>query len=601
MIKRYLPLLLLLLGVSPCALGQFNQTINVEGKYVPEVVDHDPLALFPTPLRLSVGADELEYDSRGVTVDFTPQAVPMGATGWRTDPVCSPRRGYAGLGLGSWLNASAEAGYRFLDTPDGVAGVRLNYTSTSLWQPKQRKGTEDVRQWRYDGSLGGYYAGRPAGADGGLLEASADCHLGWFDYYGYAPSGTATVRREDVPDQSLTDVVARVAWTSPDAGRLRWNVYGGYRYFGFGKSYDLTRALRREAGEGENRISLGGMLAGHFGERSRVSLDIAGDGFLFRSIEGRVSPYGGVALTPAYTYRSKTLTVGVGARVDLIFNGRYGAFIPMDGAVEGPVTGERFNTFHIAPDVRVEYASGPFGAKLLLGGGTEYNTLAGNYLIDYYTAPTIPATAPAYSPLDGTLALMAGPFSGFTASVEGRWKVTRNLPLLGYYMAALSGASLSGDGWRAVGLDRCRYTDVSGYSAALRLGYEAGRLFGIDVSGTYQTQDSKLSYFNGLDRPEWTVGAVVRSNPWGRLSFRVGFEYRGDRRIFLPAIAGGAERVEGYRLADLPLLSAKVAYGITDYFNVWVSGENLLNRRDELLPYAPLQGIVLSGGLSIAF
>lgn len=73
MIKsRYLSLLLL---VAPAfqSWAQYDQDINVEGKYVPEFIPQDRIGVFPRPVRFPLEKSTLDYSLTGVHADFTPQ------------------------------------------------------------------------------------------------------------------------------------------------------------------------------------------------------------------------------------------------------------------------------------------------------------------------------------------------------------------------------------------------------------------------------------------------------------------------------------------------------------------------------------------------
>lgn len=605
---RLLAAMAVVASVAPVAVAQFDQTINVEGKYVPEYIDHEPMGIFPVPLRLTVADAGLEYDTRGVTVAFRPDAIPIEATGWRTERSCTGRRGYVGLGLGSWLNASAEAGYRFLDSSQGVAGIRLGHTSTSLWKPALQGAPQNARQWRYDERLGAYYSGHP-GDSRGMLEGDINVHLGWFDYYGYAPV-TRYARAGDVgmPEQSLTDISARIGWNSPTDGTVRWNINAGYRYFGFGKSYlpDGRTGYLRENGEGENRMTLGARLAYAFGSGSVVDLCLEGNAFLFSGGKENFLPlpsnYGNITLTPAYTWQSKSFRLRAGAHLDFTCNGRYGQFAASHSEdSDGFSSGSRFSTFHVSPDVSIDYTSGPLALYLHLTGGIGLTTLAGNYERDYYTSPFLPATAPVYTPVDGRLGLRIGPVAGFEIGLEAGCKVSRNVPLGGFYTLTLNDAALYSGGYLSGGLQRGFYTNLSGWSAGAHLGYEASPWFSIKADAAYQPQNSRTGYFNGYDRPRWIAGIHAESNPWERLTLEIGYDYRGVRRVYLPVEAAGGVVTKDMSLPDLTMLNASIGYGITEDFRIWVRGDNLLNRHDVILPSLPSQGLAITAGFSLQF
>ena len=49
------------------------------------------------------------------------------------------------------------------------------------------------------------------------------------------------------------------------------------------------------------------------------------------------------------------------------------------------------------------------------------------------------------------------------------------------------------------------------------------------------------------------------------------------------------------------MLNFGVSYGITENINVWVQGDNLLNRRNYLMPGLPEPGIMVTAGAGFYF
>ena len=93
---------------APAAVAQFDQTINVEGKYLPEVIQRDRISLFPAREKLSVAFSPLEFSTSGVNASFAPQGIPMPATGWNTSRRFSSLPGYVSLSMGAWLESFSE-------------------------------------------------------------------------------------------------------------------------------------------------------------------------------------------------------------------------------------------------------------------------------------------------------------------------------------------------------------------------------------------------------------------------------------------------------------------------------------------------------------
>ena len=117
------------------ASAQLHESINVDGRYVPDVIRIDRINAFPKALKSTLTSSPLNYESRGVAAAFNPSLVILPATGWRSDRFISSNPGYLELGVGSWLNSTLSAGYRFLANSTTLFGMRLQNNYTSLWKP----------------------------------------------------------------------------------------------------------------------------------------------------------------------------------------------------------------------------------------------------------------------------------------------------------------------------------------------------------------------------------------------------------------------------------------------------------------------------------
>ena len=615
---RYISLLLL---AAPAMQGaaQYDQDIDVEGKYVPEFIARDRIGLFPRPVKFPLEKSALEYSLAGVHADFTPQAIPISATGWKDTRRWDDSRGYLSLGLGSWLESTLSAGYRFIDSGSTVAGIRLQHNSTSLWKPDMPS-MPDTRMWRYDEAVGIYASHNFEGK--GRLDVSADYHIGNFNYYGYDPYyaydlTSAIPDGTKAPDQTLNDFSARVAWSSPSAiDDMTWNAAAGVRYFGYRRMYlpwgDGTFASL--TGGRETHFDLDAGFAFPTSSKSSLGIDLEADVLGYAAYKNRdgayadaasfmpeaPDTYGMVSLTPYYRFTRSRLDIRVGARIDLTFN--------------AGTEGDRYRVFHIAPDVKLDYNAGPASLFLHLTGGNTLHTLAGTYDLDYYQAPGIFSSAPTYTPLDAKAGVTFGPFSGFHAGFDIAWRTSRGQYWGGLYQMALNGTDpviygapeeIEGQ-TVAYSYSLDASSRLSGISVGLQAGYDAGRYFSISASGHYQPQNGTKGYFNGFDRPRWVADAAVETNPWSSLRFRVGLDWRGVRSYPIQTWNPGSSALNGgpvvmLRIPDLVMLNLGASYDVTDSFGIWIQADNLLNRDNLYAPSLPEPGIRLAAGIDLKF
>lgn len=620
--------------LSASAFAQFDQNVEVEGRYKPEIIPQERIGLFPTPVKFPLETSQLQYSMRGVAANFRPQAVPIPATGWQTTRTLRDNRGYVDFGIGSWLTSTLSAGYRIIDEPQTLFGVRLQHNSTSLWNPEDwltpQRGeslTPERKLKRYDENIGVYGSHSFDGA--GTLQGALDYHLGYFNYYGFQPQpwvGTPMGQTE-VPSQSLNDVALRLAWDSPaKTTGLQYRASFGLRYFGYRRLYLPTELISGHVspfyesltGSHETDVNIAAGLVYTTSSRSTIGLDFNADFLSYSDLQSRSAgsdysidapdSYGLVSLTPHYRFTRDNLKVQVGAKIDLAFNA-------------GP-EGDRFSAFHIAPAVMLDYNAG--GATLyahILGGVSPF-TLASNYNLDYYQMPGLFDTTPLYSPVDAKVGVNIGPFSGFEAGIDIAYRSTRGQRTGGLYQTLLNYDiqpagnlplhSGEGNGSYIYNYYPGSGYDIHGYSAGINLGYDAGRYFKFAAEARYQPQNGKRGYFNGYDRARWTLDASAETNPWSTLRFKLAYQYRGVRNVVAHADlyptseAGGdsgqpRSMLMQLRLPDWTGLSLGASYDFSDSFGIWLQGDNLLNRHDSVLPCLPAQGLTLTAGISYLF
>jgi len=610
------------IAVIPVA-AQYNQSISVDGKYVPEVFRLDRINSFPKQVKFSLETTPLSYDSKSVPAAFAPKLFPLPATGWRDSRIYSDSRGYLELGAGSWLNSTLSAGYRFIDNKNTTLGVRLQHNSTSLWKPEVSELMKDTKMYRYDETIGLYGSHDFEGK--GRLQGAIDWHIGNFNYYGYNPEwgDFSADNAPSAPTQTLNDIAARFGWQSPDfSDNITWNAQAGVRYFGYRSVYSPEKSviiglpdeylnLVRASGGRETNINLAAGLNFPTSTKSSIGLDVNADILLYphSDVVGVYNPlqpdnYGMVTLTPYYSFSRDRLLVRVGADIDLAFN--------------AGDEGDRYSFLHIAPDIRLDYLAGPVAFYLHALGGSRLNTLAANYELDYYQEPVLGSSRPVYSPLDGSLGATFGPFSGFSAGVDFAFRISRGEYLGGWYQTKLNYPGQVAPGLPASvfidNSDRILSYDYSngqtcnlhGFSIGARASYDLGKVIKIEAQGKYQPQNGTKGYFNGYDRPRWTAGISAETNPWSTLKLKLAYDYRGVRNIYTTADYTGslitdASALVSRRLPDMTYLNFGASYGITSNFNVWLQADNLLNRHDELLPGLPQQGIRLTAGFGVTF
>ena len=573
---KYIPSAALLIAAAAAPLNisaQLQGAVTVEGDYLPDVIHHDRINMLPAIVRYQTERTPMPYALDGIQADFRPAYIALPATAWRASQSPYPYRGYLDLSLGSWLNSNLSAGVTALSDESQRLALWLQHNSTSLWKPYS--GT-DAARYSYQEAIGVDYRRRIGNA--GTLSAALQYRLGLFNYYAYLPSPG-----EKMPTQTLNDIAWRIAWRSNEMTTRGSQYYATLRgrYFGY------------RVGQREFDLGIDGGYSFVWDQHTTLGID-AGADILFNSASADYTSaenYGMVRLTPFYELTRRQMRLRLGVDVDIA------------ARAGGSTPDTHYGAFHFAPDVRFDIRSRSLGFYAHATGGSELHTLAFASEWDNYCAPYLLTTQPVYTPLDGRIGLEFGPFRGFSAGVEGRFKYSMHIPTEGWYGAELNNALLHATDMSGMNL--------AGVSVGLNLRYSPGNIFSISASGSYQPQSEKHGYFNGLDRPKWTAEAVAECRPLRQLQIGVRYSLRADRNItqrvkLLPdgnvIINGGIEYIN--QLTSLPAISTldcSAAWHFTDRFALTVRGANLLNRHEVLLPSLESEGVTVYGGLSLLF
>ena len=577
-IKTLFASALLAAAILPASAQELNESMTVQGAYDPVIRHHERLSGLPSRPELAPPGASLTTDSRGVPVSVDPMLSDFSATAYAAE-LSKPQRGYLDISAGSYLNTSVSAGYRPIVSATQDLRIWLQHTSSSLYRPNE---LSPYRR-RYDETLGTSYF-RQFGA--GALSAAATYHLGYFNYYRVlTPWGhDQAAMNEDVPGyQTLNDFNLTAAWQSPrtDEGFF-YGARATYRYFGFNRVYewsdftDHTYASLKPTRENDMRLDLSGGYA--FGAAGRLMLDVQGRWLNYAN--SPLSTAGFYGFTPAYNFAQGPVRLHAGVRLDLT------------SGVEGY---EKFSTFHVAPDVAVSYSASRFTASFEARGGVKPNTLSGLHELAYYSCPTLLATTPAFAPLDLTLRLGFGNFSGLSAELFATYASVHNTPLAGTYPLYLFHQLATPESF----ILHPAYLNIHGFSLGGSLKYAFGNFVEAEGSLTYSPQNGSRGSFNGVDRPRWVLDTEARVRPISDLTIALGYEYRGVRHLYYRAAPG--ESLAALRLPDLYNLHARADYTFLRRFTVGVGVDNILSSHAWLTPDMPVEGIVVSGRFSVVF
>lgn len=634
------------LSIAICAFAtsfsswaQFNQTINVQGKYVPEVLRQERINTSPKSLKFAIESNPLDYEQRSVIPTLAPIYSTMPATGWRDSRAWQANKGYLEVGSGSYLNSMFNAGYRILDDENSNLGVALQHESSWLWRPQVSQLMANQRMMRSDETIR-LYAGHNLPWNT-RLQGDFEYRLGNFNYYGFDPQWGVheLANSPTAPTQTFNQGALRLDWGSrpvlyPDQSAVSWNVGAlarvtGYRalYAPFNPGGALPAVgdgvtelpsqkdwvLRSMTPSRESHMNLHGDFNFQFTDYLAAGITSSADALFYTQSDAKsvglsfASPanYGLVSISPYLSARLWGVNLRGGVRTD----------IAMDAGKESTP----YKALHFAPEVHADYSLGIAHAVLDVSGGTRLNTLASGANQDYYQLPALTSTAPTYTPFDGRFTLGVTPGYGITAEAWAGYRISRGELLGGWYQTALNygadqarpflplAAELNGNNQRLVYdlLSIGRY-NLAGFSFGGSLGYSFQNWVKLQASASWQPQDKERGYFNGYDRARTVADVSLESNPWSSLKLTASWHWRGGREIYAlgkayPSPNQTTTLLVGTKLPNWQRLNLSAEYSLDCGLSFWAQGANLLNSNVGRYPSLPEQGLQVMLGAGYRF
>lgn len=601
---------------------QLNKEITLEKDFVPVEKKVTKKNTLPTVKKITPPAKtDLTFSDKVVTTDVPPSIPTMMPYGYRTAHNFSDKRGYFDFGGGTQANFAASAGYRIINTETTQLAAWLQHNSS--WNGKNPSklitDTERLKQQFNDNVFGiNLHNDFKVGA----LDIAARGHFDSFNYYGSHNTPWA-----DDNKQSFVEVGASAGWDGHTY--LDDKLIGYHASLNFNHaSYDKSIYVNNSKGAKENlfgfNVGAAYPLAG-----GQLGLDLKGDlqnlspaynlatSAVTQDITEHQSTFV-LTVSPYYKWEKSYFRILAGA--DLLVGKlslRNHELLVADGVIANVVKTDN-KDFHIVPRFEAEavFTDG-FGAYVNIHGGKTFNSLSALASLNRYSDPNGQHGA-SFTPFDGELGITIGPFKGFSLKFFGGYGWTKgNLEATFNYF----------DG--AIYPDRYNY-GITNYIQVKRQGahfgaevaYNYRSLAGIKASFVHApSNDDEIKngwnkgYSLGLDGAH-TVGTVdLKVNPIKRLSIDLGLDVRAGRKML--QIVGINQPVidpdEGYQfnegvfsykptdIGTLTNLRAGAAYRFDKVITLWLRADNLLNRRQDILPYMGQQRLSVMGGIALVF
>lgn len=181
----------------------------------------------------------------------------------------------------------------------------------------------------------------------------------------------------------------------------------------------------------------------------------------------------------------------------------------------------------------------------------------------------------SHIPFTFDASVTVGPFKGAYAELFGGYARANDWLMPGYFHSGVLQAF-----------------NVRGWHGGLALGYRHGKLAQARVSAEVarsNSEDAGKGYYLWRDRAKYVIDATVKVSPIDKLNINGGYSFRGKRKA-------GA-----YSLGSVSNLSLGADYAVNARTTVFLTGENLLDRKFYFIGGVPSQGITGLAGVTYKF
>lgn len=577
-------IMFLLAGIPLYGQEKLEETLYVEGEYVPAIVRQDKIHLLPRKISFDMPVVNPSTEFGLVTGNYVPGYSILTAPVWQGEREAYRWKGYLTGAIGSYLNSNLSAGYRIVDTESSKGGVWLQHNSSSLFHPRMSESSRDRRRYRYDEQIG--FDLRHDMGKRGILSGLVTYHLGLFNYYGATLSGELNSK---APTQTLNDAWLELHWQTSRGRNLQIGLRGHAGYFGYRRFYsEVDYVWESGTGLREIEAGVGASISGNLGSGHSLGADVDFTNVSYNKVVNKLESRSlqSVRVMPYYGYTGERFS----ARLGVVADAAWGA----GKSLYGSLPELDYSTLHVAPHISLSYDGGSWGATVSATGGQQLQTLRRGYNLDYYQRPMRQYVMPAFVPVEGKGRLEYKGNGRFRAGVDVTYTVIRHLYMGGWYMSRLSGLSDEDYPARLHG-------NLSGFSIGLDAEWQVIREVTLRGRGTYQPQrnGSTTGFFNGYDRPRWTLDASVEVRPLRQLDFTVGYRYRGVRNIY--SNYWDTAKGNATRLPDICNLNFGVRYRLNRTVSFFGTADNLLGKRVEILPCQPAEGFNFLVGADVVF
>ena len=601
--RIYISLLIIALSVSTATAQQnttpqngqeLHKEITLEKDFVPEVKKATKKNVLPKVKKIEATARTTVNYSDWANPIEVPTSIPtMMPYGYRTAHNFSDKRGYLSVGGGMAANFVGSAGYRIIDTDKTTLGIWLQHNSTWAGKNSSKLISSDsqrLKQQFNDNFLGLDLKSR---IKSGTLSFSALGHLDSFNYYGSTDENWAENNK-----QLFTEFGTKAGWDDEinlNEHPLLYNIGLSFNHAGYDKS--LSRDVKA-AKENLFNFTLGGEYT--INENFAAGLEFQGD-YVNEFYNGNNNNYFLFTASPFLRWENHAVKLRAGA--DILFGKPH--LLDYDNEYDDDIDDTKL---HVSPNVNIDFNLAEGAALYVnISGGKILNTLSSMAAQNRYSSP-LGGYWNTFSPFDGEAGFKIGPFYGFSMKVFGGY---------GIFTGDLNGIVLqliSSDGEEVLKLMPSEATQyipfrTRGFKIGGEINYRYRSLIEAKASIAYAPAPDELNVrdwnsgypLDGLDGAPLVANIDLKVKPMRQLSFDLGMDIRTDRSQVLITTVMDDNDFDWYEMDDVINLYAGASWRFDKVVTLWARGNNLLNRKWDVMPGMGAQKFNVMAGVGLVF
>ncbi len=533
-----------------------QRVMTLEKEYNPNIDKAFKINTLPEIKEPVTTKAKIEFSNYEAPLDIKPEASKLQPEQYFTNLDISKKKGYATLGISSFVDINGDLGYQILNTNKDELSIWGshrsswgNVESTQTGEKLKLKLNDNTGAFRYQHNF-----------ENLRLFTDAKYVYSGFNYYGIQPETTNI----SVPEQANNIFDVNTGISSEREGELSYLLKLGYTYFN-----QKNSILEKIKGPVENTFRANFDVHKSFDDNKLVGLGgyFRGNAYTTPSNNNYTSykNYSDLNFNPYFKMYGDNWETRLGFKADLLFNYSKDVFF--------------------APDI--EFSFQPYDNMLLYLTTKGMVTDNGNNKIFYENRYVNPESRvlDSYTWLDGTIGVKTSIAKVFSMDFFTGYKITGNEHFYSGKKDVLYN--------RYNNIYTPDYSDAKAFKVGTNLRYLYRDNFSTELKACYYSwnvDDIQKAWNKPQFESDLTVGYLFPLVP---LRFDLAYHLETGRKNFV--------NEQLFKMKDMNDVSLMGTYSFNDTFSVYSRIDNLFNQQYDLWYGYPAEGFRFMGGVSVKF